>query len=1655
MATEDPLRRLQILQRDLLAATESQLQNIERLSSQLDASVKDLELLLKRSKKNQASRSVLQPVSNPRPDTITIDHVQYRIRDEFREAAITVADELDLDEIEAAKLCILSQFSDSTADSILALRAMVRFHEQRQFLLDCMRLLLQLGLDTEDGEDGVKESFNEAARRIVEGRAQQGNEDKRPDPAAFWRNCIDGLADIEAFLKRLADYKDKLVMTGQSASNDLTDALRVQRLLLTQQHESLCSIMAYLIRGSYVQPEDYRIFLSKASTLESEIDITVHYLPILISGASHIASDHAIPIETARDLYKLFATGPAQLQWKQPMLKAAATISWLAEYNARFATGSNELNQSEADRKRDEDARSKLAFESLTNKAFHFMLAAAAFLKPVVWYDPSRIGIVDFLVESAVSVVEMPRASDHFSATTMRELQVFTDAFVTNMPDVLRKLKLDEDDIRRSMLSQSPQAPLNPDLDLERFMVIMACAYQDDAEAARDFWSDKESNLYGFLRWVSQRLPTPRVAAFCQLLRSIACDDKTANQAHRFLLEDANMTSGKLRKAYAVSWAQIFSELELYASNLKDRPAPVQSAPGQEGLTAEENFEEPETGIMLDSYLGLAAHICRISPEARNWLLKDQPFHLGEVMFQLARTASVARIRACCLDLLSALLTDKVLEVRNGMWVLLDSWVSNGGLDGASAARAPRVQYSAKQYLQAYANNAEAGASLLNLLSALVAPFDNASDILLDCLPFPENLGAPHRHAGMDVYVDFVMDAVFAKKVPRMPIDGELSLLDLIRYECLNFAHLCLSSFNEDLVFLANTTSVGVESAMETKSLANYARLHPFARVMEWMFDKAVISSLLATLQQNIDTLNNAQPESPFVRATLKSLQVLNLAWKLQPTYFDIIRPITSGQITKIQPVGTSSLASIDDALLLHLNAIVDIAQFSTSKHVDISLESIALLQRIGSSRKLCESTNGGSAQSRRTNRLLGLLTPLCTVLTTELRPIFELDEWDLETNEMPAKIAKAKAVLDLLRGSLDANDGKASIAHALVGFHCYERAVEVLPQSAFAASQSLLHGMVTCAAELPCVNGDAGYRSWLLSVKRGCLETILKLAVSPLTASTLQPQLRAMEFFPALSRSQALLSQNPIWDGRATTEPAVLLNSSAGAVADFIHIRKACFEFAATDLRTAAEQCAFSVQEKLVATILGTVKLPTGVQVPAPSIFELFDFYDLEVAPALEPNYEQCVYFGDTDLSSCIKDDPELLTVYDTSLAYELLTLRKKELRDNGVIRDASESDKAQDELQAITASLASQNSWRAIHFARNAALEAWTELLSLIITTGGLDQSASVALSLQGLLVVLPKYEKSLAENMEAAALMAKLTLTFTHAISPASQDSSQQTANVAMERLLTIFRISLKVLIDSGTDLALRDVAYRTSCTVLGALPSTGARAAATAGAKQLLQLVQNAGERLLTVVTEDAFSGRGVTRVSALLFLDGLVSLFQSLKVTTSLLRGLSKLNFIPVLIDMSIGGVSAAFKSEDETVATLAYFHTALALLLRLCQSPDGSLLVLNSDFFPTVDESKLFSTDPDIGLDIDNPTALREFHAILADLLRVITAIVISKGPQPGQTFLKQHRYTVQAIFKQAARGHANEVADELSRLIMATDFLEVSLTHYNFYTDD
>ena len=1662
MEEESAVERLEGLRRDLFAFTESRLAAVDRLQAELDASIGDLRRLLDKKKKSEESRKLVNPTSTPKAETLKIENVEYRVTEDFRQYALQVADELDLDELEAAKLCfecLPAIEEDQTAS--LGYRALVEFHKQRCITLDCMRLVLLQSVDVDgDGDSADSTVFQEKVRAITRG------ENGRPEESsAFWRKCMDGLTEVEAYLQKIEDHRQTAIQTDQPADGPIADALMAQRILLTQQHESLAVILSCLIHGSHATPQDFCMLLSKAAALEAAPDITLHYIPILISGSAYFGADDSVSYDDARGLHNLFARGAGQLQWKQPSFKAAATAFWLAEYSSRFVDPTSAHTLRVADRQKEEEDRTRLFMQSIKDKAFHFLLQACHFLKPEVWHDPAKVGLVLFLLEDTAPVpAEITKTTSEFADFTMGELQTFCDGLVANMPDVIRRLKVEEDDRRRTILSAPREQSQSFEVHLERFLLIMSYAYQEDADAAQDFWSDKDNNLYGFLRWASQRLPTPRVAAFCELLRSIASDEKSGNQAHRFLLEEASMTAGKLRRVYSVSWAQIFSELELYASSTKKQPVQTQPATVRDPAALQESYLEPETYIMLEAYLRLAAHVCRISPEARNWILREQTFHLGETLFQLAATGSEPRVHACCFDVLSALLTDKVPEVNDGMWVLLDNWIAGGGQAGSSmpslTTNTARRRQPESQYLDSFSTHPEAAAGLVNLLNALVCPPTTDAEITNDGLPFPENLGVPNRLGGIDAYVDFVMGPVLRGTGPKGAPEEARDVIDVLRCACLQFITICLATFNENLVALADTANIAVDSAIRTSSLAQYAKLHPFARVMEWMLNNSVIVTLASIASQDVDHLNALDPGSPTVQSTLKSVQVINLALNTQATYFDIVRPIITKDLpSRISPAN-SSFGSYDDVLLSQLDAVAEVTTYAASTCTELSLEALALLKKLSSSRKLREiSTYSDSSTVRLGGRLVGALADTVDPIASEIKQYFEIEPWDLENGEVPLKVTKARALLDVLTNSLDTSAGRPSLAHHLLGFTCQVRAVDIEPGSAFSQGQSLFHSIARTVVETPTILATSNV-SWLLAVKRGSLEVVARIARSPLTSSIVLPELRAMEFFEATITGLPLATEFALWDGRPLDDPEFLFESSALALRDFLYAREKFFEFAAMDLRRAHEGRAYSVQEKIVSAFLGSIKFSNG-EASISSIFDLVDFCDLEtVTPATLPELPN---FQELDFSICLKDDPEILTVYDLEMARQLLILRKRELVSNGTIKDVTEDEEAEKHLSSILLAMSSQNHWRSITSAKVSALEAWTDLVSLMATSSGLEPEELTPIALQGLQVVLPRFEKALGDSMDSAAMFAKLTLTLVPAVTTGTKDDSLRNAGLAQERLLLSFRVCLKAMTDSGTGLALRDICYRICCEILTSLPltTTGDKPAPSQNARQLLQLVQSAGERLITVITEDAFSGRGVTRVSSLLFLDGLITLCQITKSTPAILRALTKLNFVPVLIDQSIGSVTASFQTTNEELITaVAYFHTALSLLLRICHTTDGTQLVLHSGFFAAITESKLFSTDPDIGLDIDNPLALKEFYRLLSAVLRLVTAVVMARGPsnahvlQQAKNFLQENRFSMQAVFKRTSavkktagppETEAVEVADEFMKLVLVTGFLEVS----------
>ena len=126
---------------------------------------------------------------------------------------------------------------------------------------------------------------------------------------------------------------------------------------------------------------------------------------------------------------------------------------------------------------------------------------------------------------------------------------------------------------------------------------------------------------------------------------------------------------------------------------------------------------------------------------------------------------------------------------------------------------------------------------------------------------------------------------------------------------------------------------------------------------------------------------------------------------------------------------------------------------------------------------------------------------------------------------------------------------------------------------------------------------------------------------------------------------------------------------------------------------------------------------------------------------------------------------------------------------------------------------------------------------------------------------------------------------------------------------------------------------------------------------------------------------------------------------------------------------------------------------------------------MSAGLLPSLRASGLFATDPDLGLDIDEPASLKTFYELVLAVLRIIAAVVLSRGAQNKQTieavrdFLAEYRLLMVGILKRESKvvayekrvgegdleGVLGELGEVIVVLVAATGFMEVSFLFSNF----
>ena len=1512
---EDPggLVGLRDLHQDLLALEASRLRNIERLWADLEARVSEFRQLLDKPAKNETSRKALSSGKNSEgssleycqwgrltqgvcTETVTIDEVDYSVNDVFRETATHIADTLDLDELESARLLILSGRDVKRLDRSEAATAILHFHERRLFLLECMRLLLRQSHEPE-GTDIVRDIACQLVELILEtkdGPARNGS--------IYTQKCLDAMVGIEKWLQSLGERHQGNMALGQTARTEYTEILEYQQSSLAEQHESLAAIVTYLIKAGHTGVEDFHKLLDYLPKLDRWNSIAVHYVPMMTAFTSQFGSpDGGGVLREARMLNNKILDNKDKAPWILRNLQAAMITWWLSEYSGWYLeqpTGSPVQN---VDLEAEAQARSEAFSQALRDGSFECTLTICSHVIPEEWYDPARTGLVDLLLRDSVPLPdELPLYSSYFQQLLMEQFETFVDSFVTNMPDTLRRFKLEEDDQRKKLRSGFQMDGVTEQaFHLERFLMIISFAFSHRADAAQAFWGDLDSNLYGFLQWASRRLSTPCVSAFCEMLSSISDGEEAAGSAHRFLLEEGIVVAAKMRRSTSLSWAQIFAELSLYTSKSREQPLANRSMNQYGGKHSADDIDEPESAYMLESYLRLTTHLCEQSAEIRSWIITQPSFPLLEVLFQLCNSAVPNRLQACAFKLIRSLLTEKSVQIGITVWTSLDQWVS-GAFSPQNFPRPPKATtpaaWAEEVTFSAIAGSFEQTCEFICLLQSLVRPTLPDTG-LNDQLPFPETLGSAYRMAGIDPYIDFVFDRIFASRLPHGEDQVQHRIMTL---NILTFAALCLRTFDEDLVILANRSTLAVDEAMNTSSLLTYVRLHPFSRVMEWMFNDRVLYQLFASAEYEIEEVSSASSDSPLILGLLRTIEVMNLIIDLQSTYLDVVRPLIKLQSAgRRQQVLNPSLASFEDTVALKLDLVVALGLYAGVGNQELTVGSLELLGKLASSRKLNIQATPGLNQRLYGNRLINAVEQH-RAIDSIARPLFRAMEFDLrELSQGPSAPGWTikSVILDFLIHCLSVSPDTPTLAHALLGFACKGTTVVVEKGSLFEKRESLFHAVLQVAVEYPDGDGES-LQAWALALKQKGLQILSTLWASPLTSLLTMIQLQVDDSLFALFLKQRSIGPHALWDGRSTKDSDFLYTESAEALEYCLWYRCSLFEYTSTAIRLAIHDGASSLQARIFSTLLGSTSMPDGEQLPNPTVFDLFDFSELDTGSDITS--PQLNYFAGLDFGVSMGPGfQKPVESFDIKMIHEMIALRANGLRKSGRFQDANEEQRADEEAQRILCYFQTENSRRILRFASLQATKAWAELLILSIGTCTLDPAARAALILQALQLITPKLEGYASTNVRHAIDIAKLILALLFQLDfEASALDRSRAGDVANDRLFQVFRTALRAVNRPNVDMQLRELLYKICYRYLGGMAVVSD---APIRRRHGIQTVRATGERTMDVVCDDAFGASAACRISALLLLDSLVGIAKVDK-SNYIVDSLVRTNFLQILVE---------------------------------------------------------------------------------------------------------------------------------------------------------
>lgn len=1500
----------------------------------------DLQSLVIVQKKSEVSRKTLEA------GKVQFSDGEYELNDEFKIAAATLSDDLDIDEIIAAEL-----INKSTGLGItLVDNAQASYYLRKKSILELVSFIFNAG--------------DEKSLKLIHSNT-------------FDEVLLNSFKYVQDELTSVFQQVQKAKIIGTYNSSEFELKIKFRRDFLKSQHETLGEILYGLTSRNLISKSQFIKFFNSIDNFDADDFFVIHLLPSLLLFVSNLdkLSDQDVKSLHSELIKELHNNDIFKKPVKTLVILAFSTyfIDWCKkspervkefDFNIAIETPMTCAIQLGAIEElliisaETTDAKSELFYDIRSLLEQHLPRLVQKRIYDVNEEETKKLRSHDPQAQTTVYFINKDdKLSENLTVLLTQSLNHFIQTFISDAAFVLVKMKDSEEDLLLSGEDLTLD-DISKNADLERFYLALYFIYCDRQSLIDLFWEDRESNSFGFIEWASKGEDLLMRSTFAIMVSALATGSENANHVYHFI-----STSDK------INWTGITSLLNLYIERISEFEK-----------SGDDHDLSEEIILSISSYFTLLYQVAINSEAVKSYF--DSA--LLDILFKFVSLDTP--LVGPALQVIGSLVSVDQ-ERRFTIWEKLDSWIYD------------QPNHSFKETFQLKFSTYPDIVGLITLLEILLRPYGSPIGKLE--LPYPKNLGYSYRKGCLAPYLEFILGDIFFNSKTLYfaeKVDLQEPILKILDH--------CLSSFDPKLILNSFPAGVDLNSIVSTSDFASYVQLNPAPITLNYLFQEKIYNTLISIISTGYDNISDKLFTEKQVQVVDLSLKILLEIFDLEVAYIDELLPILKrdNSVYSSTLIGTHGLRSFYDAILFNLPAVAHIALYAGSNHLPIADKSIKLLSHFSSAPQFGANISGKSVGK---TRLLTILNSVNESLRIKHNFINQLEAEITDRSVLDVKVQLLNFLNSNLTASernitvshfllgFDLNNGLG------LGSEDHETFIA----SSSSVFKSLLYILESSFLSINSQNIDyAPIRLASLS-----LEIILKLASSPISSSIILEHVANFHLVDKLLEIPRV-DMYTCWSGQLLNSDLSIstqFNSgpAIGAFLLFINLRSLVLKYFSLELHRSSEQGSISKISKYVnlltsggnETLLGPPKVL--------SFLDILEFNLSQVSTIPD----ELQYFGDVDLNLNLNKIPLNISsdgpIFNLEDLDSLLDLHLRKLYITGRYRTVEQEEKQVNKIEDVKTELKTaarstslvalpivvKNNQEAVlnekekirHKFVNyitglkfksyqlSSLHTWDQLIQVVVTDGKLDPVQRSNFILEVFQAVVPRIDDYVERDILYAEELVSLCVSLYDIYHQDRKSIEKDDPNISIvyERLYLLFKTCLNGILSPSSSLSLRSDLYVLSNKYLTWVLNYPEIS------KEILKSIKFSSERLISIICNDAISGEGPTRITGILLLESLFQL-SSANQLNFVLNTLVKNNLLLLLVK-SIKRTDDTLSLSDDnniTLDSLLYeltaFKATLSFLIRVAETRQGAQQLLQSEIFQTIKACSFLLIDPDLGLDL-------------------------------------------------------------------------------------